>query len=202
MEKTVSDVEFGRVPTADEKNLLSKMQAGVQVAYLGAPALADADVILNAVAWANGSKTLDGQIDCPRNIVAALTDADNSCTGTLTITGKDAQGRTITETLVPDGAGAGKTLTGTKIFAQVDSAVISGAAGAGVGDEVAIGTGNVIGVGTDMLAAAEVVHCYLGGVKVAPTIALGVSKSGINASAGTYNGTKALVAYLAPSRLA
>jgi len=163
--------------------------------YLMAPELADTDGIVTSTNWANGPLTIAGQPDVARNITAVLTDTNNSCTGLLTITGVDPAGRPVVEVMRPNGAGAGKTLTGTKIFAQVTSCVLSGCAGGTPStDVVVIGYGNVVGLPSDIQATTAVKSVYLGDTRQAsPTIKLGTSTSGVDASAGTYDGTKPLV---------
>jgi hypothetical protein len=75
--------------------------------------------------------------------------------------------------------------------------VISGTAGAGVGDNLVVGVGNVIGVPVDLADSAEVVACHLGGSLIgSPTVATGASTSGIDVSASTYNGSKVLDAII------
>ncbi|UCG53368.1 MAG: hypothetical protein JSW58_07395 [Candidatus Latescibacterota bacterium] len=202
MENTLSYEELNRVPTAEEKVLLAAMQVGAASIYLGSPIALDDNRIVTSVDWADGSLSIAAQPDVPRNITVALTDADDSVTGLLTITGKDAAGRTVSETMQPDGAGGGKTLTGTKIFAQVDSAVITDTAGATGGvDQLIIGVGNVIGLPFDIGAEAAVIHAYLGGTKVTPdAVATGVYTSGVDASGGTYDGSKVLQVFANPVR--
>lgn len=183
---------------AEASDIAEEVKLNV-VALLGAPVVADADRIVVSTDWADGTLSLAAQPDVPRNVTATLTDINNSITGgTLTITGKDPAGRTVTEVMSPDGAGGGKTLTGTKIFASIASAVIANTTGvpaAGV-DVVVIGVGNVIGLPSDISATTAVKHTYLGGVPVTPAaIAAGVSTSGINANTSTYNGTKLMLAY-------
>ncbi len=167
-------------------------------AFMGTPALAATNGLMTVVDWADGTKSIAAQPDCPRNVTAALTDGNNSITGgSLTITGQDVFGRTITEVMHPDGLGGGKTLTGTKPFAKVTSIVIAGTTGvpaAGV-DTFICGYGNVIGLPTDIKAVGAVKHVWFNNARVAsPTVTAGVSISGIDASAGTYNGSKPLVA--------
>lgn len=203
MEQTLSDAEIANLPGPAGKDLLTRLYGGALSLFLGAPVVADVDRIVTSVDWADGSLTIAAQPDVPRNLTVALTDADNSVTGLLTITGLDPSGRVVVETMQPDGAGGGKTLTGTKIFASVTSAVISGTSGALAGtDVVVIGVGNVIGLGIDIPAAAAVTYCALGGTKLTPTVATGESTSGVNASAGTYDGTKLLHAFVMPARYA
>jgi hypothetical protein len=176
----------------------------VSPCFLGQPVLADVDRIVDDQAFADGSLTIAAQLDCPRNITIALTDADNSCTGTILVTGKDNQGRAVTETISPDGLGGGKTLTGTKIFASVTSVVVSLAAGAGGGDLVNVGVGNKIGLPLDIAASSKVLDVYLGGTRIAaPTIVTGTSISTVDVSAGTYDGAKAMIVWLSvPNQLA
>jgi len=201
-ENTLSDQELGRLPDDNEKAALSAMSVGVQSAFLGAPVLADVDRIVASEDWKDVALTIAAQPDVPRNLTVALTDVDNSVTGLLTITGKDAMGREVVETMAPDGAGGGKALVGTKIFAEITSAVITNSAGEATGvDVITIGVGDVIGLPVDIAVAACVVHAYLDGAKVSPTIATGVSESGIDASAGTYDGIKLLYALVNPNRL-
>jgi hypothetical protein len=164
--------------------------------------IADVDRIVVSVDWANGTLGIAAQPDCPRNVTATLTDANNSVTGLLTITGQDPDGQTVVETMQPDGAGGGKTLVGTKIFAKITSAVITNSAGAvTVDDVVVVGVGDKIGLPFDITAAADVRHVYLGGVRIAsPTIVVGAQISTVDVSAGTYNGTKVLFALVQPTK--
>lgn len=163
--------------------------------FMGQPAVAAATTIVAALdPVADGALTIAAQPDCPRNLTVTITDANNSVTTTTTITGKDPQGRTIVE-VAKCVLGTGKVFTGTKIFASVTSAVVSGTSGAASGDTVSVGIGSVIGLPTDINNATAVGHVYLGGARqTSPVIATGISTSGVNASAGTYNGTKALMA--------
>ena len=209
MEHTLSTEEKNRLPSASESELIVALGTAALPLVLGMPALAAAEGCVADEDWVNGGTegtktlTIANQPDCPRNVTALLTDADDSCTGTLTITGKDCQGRTVVETMSPDGEGEGKTLTGTKIFASVTSAVVVGKGGTTSTDQIRVGYGDVIGVPIDLSRAVQVPNVYLGGVLIeAPVLSTGVSTSGVNASAGTYNGTKALIAYVAVPKLA
>jgi len=182
-----------------EHAILTALQAGGNSFFvaLGAPVVADTDQVVESVQWGDGTLTIAAQPDVPRNVTATLTDVDNSVSGLLTVNGTDIAGRVISETMAPDGAGNGKTLTGTKVFKTVTSVVISGTAGAGAGDNLVVGVGNVIGVPVDLANVAEVVSVRLGGVLVgSPTKATGVSTSGIDTSASTYNGSKVLDAII------
>lgn len=200
MEQTVSDNEVTRIPTAEQSAHLIAVQAGSLAMFLGQPILADVDRIVTATDWEDITLTIAAQVDGLRNVTCTLTDASNSVTGLLTITGTNYKGETITETMTPDGAGGGKTLTGTKLFASITSCIITSTAGALAGtDTLVIGVGTVVGVPFDLTNSAAIQHVYLGGVRIAaPTITVGENLSGIDASAGTYDGSKVLFAFVRP----
>jgi hypothetical protein len=169
-----------------------RVELGAHSMILGAPILADVDRIVTSVDWGDGALTIAAQPDVPRNITVTLTDANASITaGTCTVVGTDCLGRAVTEVMdITDGL----SFTGTKIFASVTSATIADTAGTpatGV-DVVTVGVGNVIGLPFDITASGDVKHSYLGGTRLSATVATGVSTSGVNASAGTYDGSKLL----------
>ena len=204
MEKTLSDAEASRLPDVNEDEFIGNLFRTALPIFMGLPVIADIDRIVVTVDWADGTLTIAAQPDTPRNITIALTDADNSVTGLITVTGKDCDGDVVVETMAPDGLGGGKTLTGTKMFAQITSVVISNTGGTPTtDDEVVVGVGNKIALPQDIIAAAAVRHVFLGGVRQAsPTVTTGASTSSVDASAGTYNGAKAMVAYVQPTRRA
>ena len=205
MERTISDAQFAEVYVPDNIALVNTLSTGGMSVYMGAPVLADVDRIVTTVNWPTGALTcsIAAQPDVPRNITITLSDADNSCTGTLTITGLDPVGRVVTEVLTPNVvAGAGKTLTGTKIFAKVTSAVVAGGAGS-TPDAFTIGVGNVIGVPMDLSWDASVITVFLGAVLVTTrTVSTGVSLSGIDINAATYDGSKVMWAIINPIKRA
>ena len=202
MEQTLPDALGARIPDPQQAAWQAMLELGALPLFLGQPILADVDRITTIVDWADGTLALAAQPDCLRNITCTLTDVNNSVTGLLTITGTNYKGETITETMTPDGAGAGKTLTGTKLFASITSCVITSTAGALAGtDQLVIGVGTVVGLPFILPASAGIIHCYLGGVRLTPTITTGENLSGLDASAGTYDGTKALFAYVQPNRM-
>ncbi|MFA4944456.1 MAG: hypothetical protein WC789_07120 [Lentisphaeria bacterium] len=203
MERTLGPTELARIPSADEKLVLARQQVGSIFCFMGAPLLEDADLISVAADWADGARVIAAQPDVPRNLTALLVDANASIlTGTLTITGVDAQGRPVVEVMTV-AAGVGLAFTGTKIFARVDTAVITdttGVVNAGA-DQLVIGVGSVIGLPVDIERAAEVMFAYLGGTLTTPdAVATGVSTSGVNLTSGTYDGTKLMSAIIQPSR--
>jgi len=200
-QNTISDAEKGRLPTPAEAENIEILTAGCIPAYMGAPIDADDDRIVTSEDWDDGSLTIAAQPDVPRNLTVTLTDANASITaGICTITGKDAQGRPITEVMDMED---GLAWVGEKIFAEVTSAVISGTAGtpATGTDVVKVGVGDLIGTCIDLGVESEVVHAYLGAVKVTPdAIATGESTSGIDVNGGTYDGSKVMWALLRPAK--
>ncbi len=163
------------------------------LAVLGAPILADVDRIVVSVQITDGALTIAAQPDTPRNITMTLTDADDSVTSVVTALGLDPAGRAVSEVMRPDGAGGGKTLVGTKIFASITSVTPSDTVGSTGADVIVVGVGDVIGLPSDIDAAAAVKHTYLGAVLVTPdAVAVGLSSSGVDANGGTYDGSKLL----------
>ena len=197
---TLSTEEYERLPNAEEASLLSKSQGGIQSVFMGAPILADVDRIVTSQDWEDIALTIAAQPDVPRNVTATLTDANDSVSGVLTIVGTDIRGRTITEVMTV-ALGVGKAFVGTKIFASITSATITGSSGELNGtDVVTVGVGNVIGTAMDLDSTAVVRCAYLGGTKLTPTLTTGESTSGLDASAGTYDGSKMLHAFIQPAR--
>lgn len=206
-ENTVSDVEqalmltqeaFDRLPSIEDANFLDAVQQGSQSVFLGMPLLADVDLIVTSEDWKDVVLTIAAQPDVPRNITVTLTDANDSVTGVCTIVGTDARGRAVTEVMTIAVGGVGKVFTGTKIFGKVTSATITGSAGELNGtDVVTVGVGKVIGTPFDMDSDATVHHVYLNGIRIAsPVLTTGEATSGIDVSAGTYDGAKWMQAFI------
>ncbi len=90
-----------------------------QKAYL---TLAVTNQIIHSVAIADGSFTLDGNLDFPRNITISVT-TSNITGGTVTVNGINfITGRSDSEVLDLSSA---TTLTGTKIFSTITSVVVA-----------------------------------------------------------------------------
>ena len=86
----------------------------------------------------------DGAIVPPRNIeVVTAGTTPVHAPASFTITGLDAHGRTLTETITGTNGGAA-TYTGVKCFAKVTS--VSAPAGTGVDATFSVGTGAIIGL--------------------------------------------------------
>lgn len=166
---------------------------------LGIPIAADDDrIVVTADFVLNGAQVIAAQPDVPRNLTIYMVDANASITaGKITIVGEDMYGRAISDVWdIPTNL-AGSKVT-KNIYAKVTSVTTSGITGAiGAGaDQVKVGVGAVIGT-PDMAITTAVKHVYLGGVRVAsPTLASGMSQSGVDVSASTYDGTKHLMVYM------
>lgn len=200
METTISDTELSRLPTPQEYAEVAKLYEARVSEFLGLPLDATADHMYASTQWADGTLAIALQPDVPRNVTATLTDGDNSVTGLLTITGKDWKGRVIVETMQPLGDGNGKTLVGTKIFAEITSQVITDTAGSAGADLLVIGIGDVIGVPYDLLNASAIAFAWLGGVKLTPdAVAIGAGTSGVDVNSGTMDGAKWLHVIIQPS---
>jgi hypothetical protein len=179
--------------------------ANLFLADLGAPALAVANRFVVSVNMANGAYTVanPGSSDgLARNLVATITAVTgNDTPGSILITGTGADDRALTETLA---LAAGATATGLKCFKTVTSIVQSGWVINTGNDTIVIGTGNKIGLPAAVTRKPAVVAA---GIKL---VMLGTSfvavSAGINAdpaqnwidgSAGTYDATKKLLAFIA-----
>lgn len=209
MENTVSDAEKGRLPSANEEEFIESLYRGTFSVFLGQPKALGAVMYFQNIEWADGPIALENQPDVPRNLVIVLSgDGSDACTGTLIITGVDPDGDAVTEVLTPDGEGGGKELVGTKIFARIDSAVISDASGGSETTLVASANGDTIGLPFDIIAKAAVRHIYFNQTYINPADALdgimvGPSQSGVDVHLfEAYDGVKTLIVFVQPTRRA
>lgn len=145
---------------------------------LGAPAATNAAGLAasQGIAAAGSAVLAATVLDVPRNVIAAWTTA-----ATLTVTGKDEFGVTMTEQVV-----GATSFTGKKAFKTITSMVITGAAVT----LFTAGWGNVIGLPVFLegqgVILAEILN---GGVAAAGTVVAGVSALATNATGdvrGTY----------------
>lgn len=156
---------------------------------LGAPDALDADGVFTSVSQAAGSITLDGALtsggvatfDVPRNIVI---DSGGADTATLTFTGTDVYGNTMTEAITLNGTTA---VAGKKAFKTVtacaNDATISNGAFAGTGDVIGLpvaipSTGVVLAELEDGAAASA-----------GTVVAADVTAGGATATTGDVRGT-------------
>src|SRR5258708_1537013 len=175
--------------------LESKNARVTDICSLRSPILAATNRYVTSVNLTNIAFTLANQPDVPRNVTITVTDTTPSINaGTITVIGIDPMGNPATEIFTfPGTTAASRTFTGLVMFGSITSITAAGVAvRGGAGDELIVcGCGTVIALPTDIIAAAAVSHVYLGGVRqTTPTVAVGHQTSGVDVSAGTYNGVK------------
>lgn len=90
----------------------------------------------------------------PRNITVTLTGTAGSVSASaIVVTGKNSEGKTITESITPT-VGTLGTYSGAKAFAKVTSIAFPAQAGTGV--SASVGVGNIFGIGYKNVTAAAV----------------------------------------------
>jgi len=190
---TASAVELNKAGT--------KANSTCRLYNLGAPALADDDLIVVSTNMKVGSYTVTAQPGIPRNITITVTAGATADTiGTVTITGTNYNDEEITETITPV---AGSAIAGTKAFKTVTTVVGSGwviDAVEGTNDTIKVGTGNELGLPLVLDSATEIMLGILGTTITAtnPTVSNPANLEGttIDMSSGTYNGTKEALVFV------
>lgn len=176
----------------------ASMPTVLRAVSLGAPIVATTNRIVTSTNMKVGSYTIAAQPDVPRNItVTATTVATGADTpGTIVVTGTDNLDAVITETIVPS---QGSTVAGTKAFKTVTSVVGAGWVIAGGNDTIVVGVGNLIGLPVTLTPATGYAITSLSGTLAHSATTGGATRalSTVDASGGTYNGTKVLTVYLA-----
>ena len=146
-----------------------------------------------AYAVANGGLPGDG---LAHNVTCAQTAVDVEDTnGKLVIVGKDVNGNTISEEIIPN---AGETVQGVKAFKEIVSITGVGWAQGGTGaDTIVIGFGDVVGLPDVLPAASDVFLVAVGtGLINAPTVAVGAAHCQNTVVATGANGTNKLQGHL------
>jgi hypothetical protein len=172
---------------------------GVTKLYnLGAPVAADDDLIVTVANMKVGSYTVAAQPDVPRNITVthAIVAVGTDTVGTITITGTDVFGATISEVIIPS---AGGVATGAKAFKTVTSVVGAGWVIAGGNDTIKVGVGNKLGLPVLIAAATNCILGVVGTANVVPTTTASatlISSCTVDLSAGTYDGTVKVLAFI------
>ena len=126
------------------------------------------------------------------SVTAAETAVDVEDTnGILTITGKDVDGKVISEVLTPD---AGVTVESTKCFKEITSIVGSGWTQGGTGpDTIVIGFGDKIGLPDKLPSAEDILLVGFDTALVnAPTVAVDANVLSKNCITVVGDGTKKL----------
>ena len=168
----------------DVHGVTTLMGAGVMYTP-GSPALDDTDWYVVSADMKVGAYTLAHTAPDvgARNVTVTQTAVGTEDTnGTIVVVGKDLAGNTITETLTPD---AGKTVAGTKAFAEITS--ITGAgwavdASESKADKITVGFGALIGLPDKLSDTAQVLAASLNNVKeaTAPTVTVSASALELN----------------------
>lgn len=222
-------IEFGKVlfPPARGR------RRGIEIPALawldlGTPQAADADAFIVAATGSelpnagtivyefpadNTSPTdaalRSGELDVPRNIVAAVTHSSSVVAMTIVLTGEDQYGERMVETLSITAGDTSKSATGAKAFARLHSIAIT-SAGNAQSNTLNIGTGAALGLpvrvdANNLIAARTAGAADTGTLTAAdttdPTATTGDVRGTFTPS-GTLNGTnsvKALVALNPPA---
>ena len=174
----------------------TKASSTCRLYNLGAPALADDDLIVTSTNMKVGSYTVAAQPDIPRNITVTVTAGATADTlGTVTISGTNYDDDEISEVITPV---AGSAIAGTKAFKSVTTVVGAGwviDAVEGTNDTIKVGIGNELGLPLMLDSAVEIMMGILG-TEIAsttnPTVSNPVTLEGttIDISSKIYNGTK------------
>lgn len=167
---------------------------------LGSPALGTTTAVHAAVTDDGTTQTITTAItspDVPRNVTATAGGTAGDIKAIqVTVTGTDAEGATITETLPAFTVNTTGTVTGSKAFATVTS--ISIPAHDGTGATTAIGLGAKVGLG-ERLSLDTVIAAHLGGARegTRPTVAVSASTLASNTVTlnSALNGTEVVVDY-------
>jgi len=125
------------------------------------------------------------------NVTVAQTAAGAEDTnGKVTITGKDVNGKVITEDIIPD---AGVTVQGNKAFKEITSIVGSGWAINEGNDTIVVGFGEKVGFPELIAATADILLVGFDTALVnAPTLAVASTVDGCTVLVPTGDGTKKL----------
>jgi len=179
----------------------TKANSTCRLYNLGAPALADDDLIVVSTNMKVGSYTVAAQPDIPRNItVTATAGATADTLGNVTISGTNYDDEEISEIITPV---AGSAIAGTKAFKSVTTVVGAGwviDAVEGTNDTIKVGIGNELGLPLMLDSAVEIMMGILGTTITAtnPTVSNPASLEGttIDMSIGTYNATKEALVFV------
>jgi hypothetical protein len=148
-----SRVTFGDNGANGKKNVVSVTFLSGD---LGKPSNGTVAELSAAAALGTGatSRMIGPDPRVPRNVTVTLTGTAGSVAATpITVTGKNSEGKVITDTITPTAATLG-TYAGTKAFAKVTS--IDFPAQTATGVTASVGTGNIFGIGFKNVTAAAV----------------------------------------------
>lgn len=179
---------------------ISGSSSRVLRASLGSPALGTTTAVHAAVTDNGAEQTITTGItnpDVPRNVTATAGGTAGDIKAIqVVVTGTDANGAVLTETLPAFTVNTAGTVTGSKAFATVTSVVIP--AHDATGATTAIGTGAKVGLGVK-LATDTVIGAHLAGTRESTRPTVAVSSSVLASNTVTLSsalaGTAVLVDY-------
>ena len=176
--------------------------AALSLYNLGAPDLADDNLIVTTTNMKVGTYTVAAQPDIPRNITVTHAAGDTVDTlGTINIVGTDIDDAVLTETITPVN---GTEAAGVKAFKSIVSVTGVGwviDAAEGTNDTIIVGCGTELGLDKALNATTKVAMGVLG-VTITVTNATVNSttptkaETTIDMSTQTYNGTKEALVFV------
>lgn len=144
LKESFPELQFGKKATPDELDQYQQYQ----VIF---PSISPSAIGTVTSATANPAFVLDNiKLDYPRNVLFSILGVAGGMGGTAYVVGKNQFGDVINETFAVGSANGGGSVAGTKVFAQVTAATLTGIDGLG---GTAIGTarlGYAIGTATNL----------------------------------------------------
>lgn len=177
------------VDARTKKRIARLVTTRLAMINLGAPDALDADGICESQSGAAGALSIDGALasggvatlDKPRNVIA---DSGGADTATLTITGTDEYGVTMTEDITLNGTTA---VPGKKAFKTITSVVSD----ATISNGAFLGTGDVLGLPVFLGDSIQIIEEWEdGAAATAGTVVTGdQTAEGATATTGDVRGT-------------
>jgi hypothetical protein len=109
--------------------------------------------------------TLDAQPDVPRRLTWAFDAHANITAFSITFTGINAKGISVTQTITEADGWSGVT---NEAFAVITSIIMTARTGTGAGDTIDIGVNDVVGLGNSLIAATDVFKVTKNAAHMAP----------------------------------
>lgn len=141
-----------------------------------------------SVTMADGVAYSVWTLDVARNITAAVTHGSSVVAMTIVVTGFDAWGVAVSETLTIAATGTSQSAAGKKAFKHVYSIAITAAADAEA-NTLNLGWGDVLGLSYKLSNKADVIAFFNGAQDTAPTVVAAVTTSPATATTGDVRGT-------------
>lgn len=129
-----------------------------------------------------------GDLDVPRAVSAVVTHATSIVAMTVTVTGKDKNGVTVSEALSVTATGTSKTVNGKKAFASIDSVAIS-SSGDATANTLNLGFIDVIGLPVALPTAGAVIKELEDGALATAGIVVAADDAKATTTTGDVRGT-------------